>query len=399
MHPREITMSDYRPPPPVKPAPPPRPTNWLTLLQTAALILVSFALMSTWMSQQAQREQPPPLAPLEAVAPAGNLAEDEQATIELFRRASRSVAYVTTSALARDSFSLNVLEIPQGTGSAFVWDADGHIVTNYHVVEQGSRWKVTLADQSTWDAKVVGVAPDRDLAVLRIEADRDRLQPIRVGSSANLDVGQKVFAIGNPFGFDQTLTTGVISGLGREIRAKTGRLIEGVIQTDAAINPGNSGGPLLNSSSDLIGVNTAIFSPTGASAGIGFAIPVDAVKRVVPQLIEHGKVIRPGLGVSVAVDSIMRRLGLKGALIVKVVPDGAAEQAGLMPTRSTATGDIELGDIILAIDDKPIESADELFARLDAYDVGDRVTLSIVRGALTGAQQQLQVSATLQAVE
>jgi S1-C subfamily serine protease len=372
------------------------------LLQTVLLVVVAFALMRTWLlqaPQAMQRQQPPPLPPLEPVVPAGNLAEDEKATIELFRQASRSAAYVTTSALARDSFSLNVLEMPQGTGSAFVWDSDGHIVTNFHVVEEGNRWKVTLADQSTWDAKLVGVAPDRDLAVLHIDAEPNRLQPIRVGSSANLEVGQKVFAIGNPFGLDQTLTTGIISGLGREIQSRTGRMIEGVIQTDAAINPGNSGGPLLDSSADLIGVNTAIFSPSGASAGIGFAIPVDVVKRVVPQLIEHGKVIRPGLGVSVAADPVMRRLGLKGVLIMNVAPHGPAQAAGLQPTRRTASGGVELGDIILAIDDQPINSADQLFDKLDSFNVGDTVTLTIVRGALTTAQQQLQVTAKLTAAE
>lgn len=389
--------TEYRPhasPPPLPPTS--SRTSKLALLQTLVLLLLVIVLVRNWW---AGASQPPPLPPPSPVMPSGNLAEDEKSTIQLFRQSSRSMAYVTTSALGRDRFSLNVLEIPRGTGSGFVWDHEGHIVTNFHVVEEGNRWKVTLADQSTWDAEIVGVAPDRDLAVLKVKAPRNRLEPLLVGTSQNLEVGQKVFAIGNPFGLDQTLTTGVISGLGREIRARTGRVIQEVIQTDAAINPGNSGGPLLNSAGELIGVNTAIYSPSGASAGIGFAIPVDAVKRVVPQLIATGRVTRPGLGVSVVAENVAQRLGIEGVLVVNVVEGGPAEKAGLRPTTREEQGNVELGDVIQAVNGKKVGSSDELFARLEQFDVGDTVTLSVLRGARSGSETQLDIEVTLGAVE
>jgi S1-C subfamily serine protease len=224
-----------------------------------------------------------------AVTPRGDLAEDEKTTIAIFRQASPSVVHITTLALRQDAFSLDLFQIPRGTGSGFVWDQDGHVVTNYHVIQGADAARVTLADQSSWTARLVGAYPDKDLAVLMIDAPKNRLRPIPVGTSHDLQVGQKVFAIGNPFGLDQSLTTGVISALGREIESVTRQTIKDMIQTDAAINPGNSGGPLLDSAGRLIGVNTAIFSPSGAYAGIGFAIPVDEVNRVVPKLIRHGK--------------------------------------------------------------------------------------------------------------
>ena len=246
----------------------------------------------------------------------GDLASDERNTIDIFRNAAPSVVYITSIALRRNLFSLNVQEIPQGTGSGFIWDSQGRIVTNYHVISDANRLEVTLADHSSWKAVLVGAAPDRDLAVLQISAPADTLRPIAVGESKNLLVGQKVFAIGNPFGLDQTLTTGVVSALGREITAATGRTIHDVIQTDAAINPGNSGGPLLDSAGRLIGVNTAIFSPSGASSGIGFAVPVGEVNRVVPQIIAKGKLIRPGLGITLANRRLTEELGLEGVLIL-----------------------------------------------------------------------------------
>ena len=240
----------------------------------------------------------------------GDLALDEQATIDLFRSASPSVVYITSIAFRRNLFSLNVYEIPQGTGSGFIWDDQGRIVTNYHVISDANRIEVTLADRSTWKGVLVGAAPDRDIAVLKISAPSSKLQPITIGDSTDLQVGQKVFAIGNPFGLDQTLTTGIVSALGREITSRTGRTIHDVIQTDAAINPGNSGGPLLDSAGRLIGVNTAIYSPSGASAGVGFAVPISEVNKVVPEIIRKGRVIRPGLGVSLANKTLTRDLGL-----------------------------------------------------------------------------------------
>jgi S1-C subfamily serine protease len=361
-------------------------------MQSLLLIIVTVVLVRTWVRTQT----PPPAAV--PITPAGNLAEDEKSTIELFRQSSQSVAYITTSAVDEDSVRFKATEIPRGSGSAFVWDSDGHIVTNFHVVEQGNSWKVTLSDQTSWDAKLVGAAPDRDLAVLKIDAEPNRLKALLRGSSTNLEVGQKVFAIGNPFGLDQTLTTGVISGLGREIRSRTGRLIEGVIQTDAAINPGNSGGPLLNSQGELIGVNTAIYSPSGAYAGIGFAIPVDVVKRIIPQLIKDGKVTRPGLGVRIAATSITDRLGLTGALIVSTLPGSPAAKAGLRPTRYLEEG-ISLGDVIVAIDGKPVDNSDDLFRIIESYSVGDEVTLTILRYPLTRSQTKESVQVSLVAVD
>jgi S1-C subfamily serine protease len=314
-----------------------------------------------------------------AVTPRGDLAADEKVTIELFRHASPSVVYITSLALKRDIFSLNLFEIPQGTGSGFIWNQDGHIITNFHVIQGASGARVTLADQSVWDAQLVGTAPDHDLAVLYISAPKSQLKPIAVGTSGDLQVGQKVFAIGNPFGLDQTLTTGIISALGREINAVTGRTISGVIQTDAAINPGNSGGPLLDSAGRLIGVNTAIYSPSGSSAGIGFAVPVDTVNRVVPQLIRHGRVIRPGLGVRIADDATARRFGLQGVLIIQVERGSAAEAAGLQGTKRDAEGRLLLGDVIVGINTDPIASSGDLFNTLEKYTVGTTVTVALLR--------------------
>lgn len=350
----------------------------LTFLGAVLLLLV---LSLVWLWQfWAQGASPlNPKATPRPVTPRGDFSAEEKATIALFRQSSPSVVHITTLTVARDFFTLNLLQIPEGTGTGFIWDEGGNIVTNFHVIENASAAQVTLADHSTWKARRVGVAPDKDLAVLRIDAPLSRLRPMPIGSSQDLQVGQKVYAIGNPFGLDQTLTTGVISALGREIESVTRRPIQGVIQTDAAINPGNSGGPLLDSSGRLIGVNTAIYSPSGVSAGIGFAIPVDTVNRVVAELIRHGKVIRPGLGVEVAEDQLAKELGLDGVLIVGVVPGSAAAKAGIRPTRRDPFGRVRLGDVIVAIDGKKVESVDDLFLLLEQYRVGDQVTLALVR--------------------
>jgi S1-C subfamily serine protease len=313
------------------------------------------------------------------VADRAGLTQDERATIELFRRASPSVVFITTHELRRDFFTLNLLEIPRGTGSGFVWDRQGHIVTNFHVIQGANRAQVTLADQSTWDAVTVGGAPEKDLAVLRIEAPPGKLPPIPLGRSSDLAVGQKVLAIGNPFGFDQTLTTGVISAVGREIESLARIPIRDVIQTDAAINPGNSGGPLLDSSGRLIGVNTAIFSPSGSYAGIGFAIPVDTVNWVVPELIAHGRLVRPTLGVDLAGDRIAANLGLEGALVLQVVPGSGADRAGLLATIRDRRGRVRLGDVIVAIDDQPVASSSDVFLLLERRRAGERLTVTIER--------------------
>jgi S1-C subfamily serine protease len=339
-----------------------------------------------------------PAAVPRPIAPAGDLAEDEKATIRLFKQSSASVVYITTSEVGRD-FSMNVLEIPHGSGSGFIWDEKGHVVTNYHVVQGSNQFRVTLADQSTVSAVLIGGDPNKDVAVLQIQVPPQGLTPLLIGTSAKLEVGQKVFAIGNPFGLDQTLTTGVISGVGRQIQGQSGRTIDGMIQTDAAINPGNSGGPLLDSQGRLIGVNTAIFGPSGASAGIGFAIPVDTVQRVVPQLLRHGKVIRPGLAASYVPDQVAKQLGLKGALIGNIKPGGAAYEAGLIPIRRDDEGEILLGDLIVAVDGKPVESIDAFLNELDNHNVGDKIKLTITRGARTRSEESLEVPITLHGVE
>ena len=322
-------------------------------------LLVLAAVVGWLLYQTFQPALHDPEAVSRPVTARGDLAGDEQNTIDIFRNAAPSVVYITSIAVRRNLFSLNVYEIPQGTGSGFIWDRQGRIVTNFHVISDASRLEVTLADHSTWKASLVGAAPDRDLAVLQITAPAGKLQPITVGESKNLLVGQKVFAIGNPFGLDQTLTTGVVSALGREITAVTGRTIHDVIQTDAAINPGNSGGPLLDSAGRLIGVNTAIYSPSGASSGIGFAVPVGEVNRVVPQIISKGKVLRPGLGVTLANRSLTGELGLEGVLVLKVLPGTSAEQAGLRGTTQVGDG-LVLGDIILAVNGRKVTDYDSL---------------------------------------
>lgn len=322
------------------------------------------------------------------------LSAEELNTIEVFEKAAQSVVYITNTAVRRDIWSLNTFEVPQGSGSGFIWNRKGHIVTNFHVIYGADSIQVVLDDQSTHDARVVGVDPDHDLAVLQITGETAALRPLDIGSSQDLRVGQRVLAIGNPFGLDHTLTTGVVSALGRSIKSISDRTIEGVIQTDAAINPGNSGGPLLNSSGQLIGVNTQIISPSGAFAGIGFAVPVDIVKRVVPQLIQYGKVIRPGLGISLIPDSIANRWGVKGVVIAKVQPGSMAAQAGLQGLEEVPSGRIRLGDVITGIDGETVRTYDDLARILDRHNVGDQVTLKIRRN---GKERTLPVR--LQAIQ
>lgn len=349
------------------------------LLSVACLLAVLFA-RQTWLGSASLND---PRATSRTVTARGELFSDERSTINLFRQASPSVVNITTIGVERDLFTLNLYQIPQGTGSGFVWDINGDIITNFHVIQNADSAQVTLADQSNWKARVVGVAPDKDLAVLRIDAPANRLRPIPIGTSKDLQVGQSVYAIGNPFGLDQTLTTGVISALNREIESVTRRPIQGVIQSDAAINPGNSGGPLLDSAGRLIGVNTAIYSPSGASAGIGFAIPVDTVNRIVPELIRSGKIIRPGLGIQIADDQIAQRLGVTGILVVDVARGSAAAKAGIQPTRRDAEGRLRLGDIITALDGKKVESPNDLYLLLEKYKIGDAVNISILRNGKT----------------
>lgn len=313
------------------------------------------------------------------VVPRADLSDLEKSTISLFSSRSAAVVHITTVAVRADPFRLKALEVPRGTGSGFLWSADGHVVTNFHVIEGADAARVTLSDHSVWDAKLVGASPRNDIAILRIETHGQALSPVVVGSSHDLAVGQQVFAIGSPFGLDYTLSTGVISGLGREIQGVTGLPIRGAIQTDAAINPGNSGGPLLDSAGRLIGMNTSILSPSGASAGIGFAVPIDTIARVVPQIIKYGRELRPTIGVELADDAITRRFGLAGALVLNVVADGPAAKAGIRPTQQDNQGRVTLGDVIVGVDGAPVKNTADLFLALESHKQGDKVQLMLHR--------------------
>ncbi len=323
------------------------------------------------------------------VSARGDLAQIETTTIGVFRAASPSVVHITTLVNAARPFSMAVQQVPEGTGSGFVWDQDGHVVTNFHVISGADAAVIVLADGTSWQGRLVGAYPEKDLAVLGIDAPGAKLQPIALGTSAGLEVGQMVFAIGNPFGLDQTLTTGVVSALGREIEAVPGRNIRDVIQTDAAINPGNSGGPLLDSAARLIGINSSILSPSGAFAGVGFAIPVDAVNQVVTELIRSGRVVRPGLGVALAPDQLSERLGLGGVLVMAVDPQGPGAAAGLRPTERDLQGNLRLGDVITAIGDDRVTSTEDYFSALEQHEPGERVTLTLERG---GQPQSVEVT-------
>ncbi len=321
-----------------------------------------------------------------ATLPAADLTAGEERDIAIFRRVSPSVVFISSIDLRRDYFSRNVFAIPQGTGSGFVWDNSGHVVTNYHVISQADRLLVQIGDEE-YPAELVGVAPDKDLAVLRVDAPREWLSPVDLGSSLELLVGQRVLAIGNPFGLDQTLTIGVVSALGRELESPGGRPIRDVIQTDAAINPGNSGGPLLDSSGRVIGVNTAIYSPSGASAGIGFAVPIDPIRRLVPQLIEYGRPLRPGIGIQLVPDYLAARQRISGAVVQKVVRGSPAAQAGLEGLRQSRRG-IFLGDVIVAVGDQPVRSIDDLVLAFEEIGVGGRALLTVERD---GRQRDVEV--------
>lgn len=322
----------------------------------------------------------------------GGLTAPERQLVELFERCSPSVAFIQTTAQQSSQLSLDVgQEVPAGTGSGFVWDKLGHVVTNFHVIAEVTRQhghaRVTLRrGTEAYEASIVGAEPEKDLAVLKVKAPKEELHPISVGSSADLLVGQSVVAIGNPFGLDNTLTTGVVSALGRQVMGVGGRPITGLVQTDAAINPGNSGGPLLDSSGRLIGVNTAIVSPAGASVGIGFAIPVDTVRRVVNQIVRHGRMQRPSLGVQVAVDQLLRelsrRLGtpLEGALVMSVTEGSPADRAGVRGTSRSGTGAVELGDVITAVAGSPVRQMEDLLSAVEEKHVGEVVEVSVLRG-------------------
>ncbi|MBV9062690.1 MAG: trypsin-like peptidase domain-containing protein [Alphaproteobacteria bacterium] len=360
---------------------------------TSALLMASVFMGS--IAQSAAGEWGQPLGPsytgpevrMRPLAPAAPMEAEESHTIQVFERTAPSVVFIVNSALRRQLFSRNVYEVPQGAGSGFVWNQEGYIVTNFHVVYNADSLTVVLSDQSEHDARIVGADPDHDLAVVQIQVPKDKLLPIAVGSSHDLKVGQKALAIGNPFGLDHTLTTGVISALHRSIESMTKRTIENVIQIDAAINPGNSGGPLLDSSGRLIGINTMIVSPSGGFSGIGFAVPVDIVNEIVPQLIQLGKVVRAGMGIALLSDSVARRFVAQGAMIGQVAPGGPADRGGLRGTTQGRAG--QIGDVITAVDGEAIHTVDDLRRILDRHKVGDQVHLEVLRD---GSRRQLVVT-------
>jgi S1-C subfamily serine protease len=360
-------------------------------LRSSPLLVLACALALAGCGRD---QAPKPAAEPRVVAARGDLAADEASTIELFERSKDAVVYIAISQRVRDPWSRNMFSIPRGTGSGFVWDQHGHVVTNNHVIMGASEARVRLNDGRDYGASLVGASPAHDIAVLRIRVPERPPAALPIGTSADLKVGQKVFAIGNPFGLDWSLTTGVVSALNRSLPTEDGRgAVEELIQTDAAINPGNSGGPLLDSAGRLIGINTAIYSPSGAYAGVGFAVPVDTVNRVVPQLIAAGKYLRPVLGIQAdeALNQILeKRLGVKGVAVVGVEKGSAAEAAGLRGARIERDGGIVPGDIILAIDGKPVDTVSKLLARLDQKKAGELVKLTVLREG-----KQSEVSATL----
>jgi len=344
-------------------------------------VLLLFILLGWWFFFVYQRPvSAPEIVPIPVTA-RGDLAADEQSTIALFRAASPAVVYITSIEVRRNIFSLNIHEIPQGSGSGFIWDKQGRVVTNYHVIEAASRVEVTLADRSTWQATLVGVAPDKDLAVLQISAPAEKLTPLPLGESHNLLVGQKVFAIGNPFGLDQSLTSGIVSALGREIQSATGRTIQGVIQTDAAINKGNSGGPLLNLAGEVVGINTATVLD---AQNIGFAIPADKAKRGLEQVKSLGKIVYPFLGIEYRLvnKTVQQEQNLPvdyGVLVRDVVAESSAAKAGVLA-----------GDIILEFNGERISQENSLADIIQKYDPGDAVVLKVLRN-----KQEKILNATL----
>jgi 2-alkenal reductase len=308
------------------------------------------------------------------VTPRGDLAGFEKTAVGVFEAAAPSVVYIFTQTAQRSVFGDG--RVSEGAGSGFVWDRAGHVITNDHVVSGADRLFVRFDAGDVASATVVGKSPDHDIAVLRVSRPASSLQPIPVGRSDDLRIGQTVFAIGNPFGLSRTLTTGIVSALGRTLPSQSGREIQGVIQTDAAINPGNSGGPLLDSAGRLIGINTAILSQTGSYAGIGFAVPVDVVNRVVPQIISKGRPARPGIGVTIASDELVAQMGLTGVLVVSVAPGRPADKAGLVGIDRRTQ---EIGDVITAVNGQPVHTASQLSSRLEAVGIGNKATLTVVR--------------------
>jgi S1-C subfamily serine protease len=320
---------------------------------------------------------PPPAVPL---PPSGARTQDENNTIQVFQSAGPSAVFVTQKRVVVDYWAGKALEVPAGSGSGFVWDKAGHIVTNYHVVRNARSLSVTLQDHSTHPATVRGAEPRKDIAVLKIDAPQVKLVPIaKPSGKLRVAVGQKAIAIGNPFGLDQTLTVGVVSAQGRSVDGIGGVTIRDMIQTDAAINPGNSGGPLLDSAGRLMGMNTAIYSKSGASAGVGFAVPASTIMRVVPQIIRTGQAEQVGLGIRIDPEQrIERRVGVRGVVVIAVAPTSPAAQVGLRGLQETPRG-IALGDIIVQVGSEQIADYDDLYNALDRHRPGDEVAVKVLR--------------------
>ncbi len=360
---------------------------WLTV--AGALLILLSRYLPLFESAMA-----PSAAPQRAITARGDLAADEKSTIELFEKSKDTVVFITTRQQVMDFWTRNVSTVQRGSGSGFIWDEAGHVITNFHVVKGASEAWVKLADGRDYRAGLVGASPQHDIAVLKIGVGFKRPPAVPIGTSSDLKVGQKVYAIGNPFGLDWTLTIGIVSALDRSLGGENGNVIEHLIQTDAAINPGNSGGPLLDSSGRLIGINTAIYSPSGASAGIGFAVPVDTIMRVVPQIIKNGKYISPSLGIEVH-DALNQRLvaymKTQGVAVLRVNPGSAAEKAGLQAAVIYRDGRVTPGDMIVAINGKKVDTVGKLQARLDDFNVGGTVRLTIVREG-----KEIEVEAALQ---
>jgi len=337
------------------------------------------------------RTEPAQSAGTEAGQPAGmpqaaqvpanaQFTEDERNTIDIVRKTKNSVVFITNLQYVRDFFYSSDQPVPRGSGSGFVWDDRGHIVTNFHVIDEGDKFMVSLPNQKQVEATLVGREPNKDIAVLKLGEMVPDLTPITPGTSRDLFVGQKVIAIGNPFGFDHTVTKGIVSALGRSMPGAGGVTIRDMIQTDASINPGNSGGPLLDSAGALIGMNTMIASPSGASSGVGFAVPVDTIRKIVPQIIQFGKVTRPGLGITFVRDEYARRAEIQGAVIAEVPRASSAYDLGLRGLSRDDRGRLFIRDVIIGIDGTKIASYDDLYNALDGYNIGDTVTLEVDQG-------------------
>jgi S1-C subfamily serine protease len=363
-----------------------------TLFLSALVALGAWYLLPDFIGRVTRAEAVP-----RPIVPRGELSAEERSNIEIFEASKSSVVYISTRERVIDFWTRNVMSVPRGTGSGFVWDADGHIVTNLHVISGAAEANVKLADGRDYKASLVGASETHDIAVLRIRVPSDRPAPLPIGTSGDLRVGQKVFAIGNPFGLDWTLTTGIVSALDRSLNGEDGGVIQHLIQTDAAINPGNSGGPLLDSAGRLIGINTAIYSPSGASAGVGFAVPVDTVNRIVPELIATGHYAPPSIGIETDETlsrAISRQLGVTGVAVLRVPARSPAGEAGLRGIRIGPRDSIIPGDVILAVDGKQVENAAQLTARLDDYKPGAVVKLTVWREG-----KQLEVRVALEAAD